>query len=184
MRLILWDSFPQDLLSKLNHTNHKFPLPVLRVINSPGSMGEMSGHMACSLAKFDTCYHTVMFCFLSLFFPPRPLILTFAGNFYRSSMVSDFRTKMYWILTWIHYIPKYVPFSECLESGDSWCEFLSVWIVSGIRWRVRRVDSWPRITRRIRGRVGLQCLATWLVGHHGHQHGFSSYRFFQIISWM
>ncbi|KNZ63150.1 hypothetical protein VP01_1180g1 [Puccinia sorghi] len=48
----------EDLLSKLNHTNHKFPLPVLRVINSPGSMGEMSGHMACSLAKFDTCYHT------------------------------------------------------------------------------------------------------------------------------
>lgn len=48
----------EDLLSKLNHTNHEFPLPVLRVINSPGGMGEMSGHMACSLAKFDTCYHT------------------------------------------------------------------------------------------------------------------------------
>ncbi|PLW43712.1 hypothetical protein PCASD_08276 [Puccinia coronata f. sp. avenae] len=48
----------EDLLSKLNSTHHESPLPILRVINSPGGMGEMSGHMACSLAKFETCYHT------------------------------------------------------------------------------------------------------------------------------
>ncbi|KNE94225.1 hypothetical protein PSTG_12453 [Puccinia striiformis f. sp. tritici PST-78] len=52
----------EELLSIINSTNdnddRRVPMPILRVINSPGGMGEMSGHMACSLAKFDTCYHT------------------------------------------------------------------------------------------------------------------------------
>ncbi|WAQ93198.1 hypothetical protein PtA15_18A256 [Puccinia triticina] len=48
----------EDLLSTLKSTDDGAPLPILRVINSPGRMGEMSRHMACSLAKFDTCYHT------------------------------------------------------------------------------------------------------------------------------
>ncbi|KAI7938885.1 hypothetical protein MJO28_014464 [Puccinia striiformis f. sp. tritici] len=52
----------EELLSRINSTNdnddRRVPMPILRVINSPGGMGEMSGHMACSLAKFDTCYHT------------------------------------------------------------------------------------------------------------------------------
>ncbi|KAA1073472.1 hypothetical protein PGT21_013126 [Puccinia graminis f. sp. tritici] len=48
----------EDLLARLNSTDDRAPVPILRVINSPGRMGEISGHMACSLAKFSTCYHT------------------------------------------------------------------------------------------------------------------------------
>ncbi|MBW0486776.1 hypothetical protein O181_026491 [Austropuccinia psidii MF-1] len=48
----------EDFWSRLNLTKTSTDLlPILRLFNSPGGLNEMSGHMACSLAKFDTCYH-------------------------------------------------------------------------------------------------------------------------------
>lgn len=47
----------EALLSRVNSTVDRRFLPILRVINSPGAMREMSSHMACSLAQFNTCYH-------------------------------------------------------------------------------------------------------------------------------
>ncbi|CAH7665965.1 hypothetical protein BY996DRAFT_7319258 [Phakopsora pachyrhizi] len=48
----------KDLLSGLG-LDVKIPgsfTPDIRIINSPGGMKEMSYHIACSLAKFNTCY--------------------------------------------------------------------------------------------------------------------------------